>query len=78
MPTSELFPKIEEGDKLIALIDEFEKSPDYKNFAGEKVSEIAKLELTLKVNLKVFKEKKDKENAVNATLEKAFTEYTIV
>jgi hypothetical protein len=74
MATRELFPKIEDGDKLIALIDEFEKSPDYENFAEEKVLEIAKLELTLKVNMKVFKEKKDKENAVNAALEKAFND----
>jgi len=74
MATRELFPKIEDSDKLIALIDEFEKSPDYENFAEEKVLEIAKLELTLKANMKVFKEKKDKENAVNAALEKAFNE----
>lgn len=74
MATRELFPKIEDGDKVIALIDKFKKSPDYENFAEEKVLEIAKLELTLKANLKVFKQKKDEENALNAAQEKAFNE----
>lgn len=49
------------NDKILALIDEFEKLSDVDSFSEEKVLEIAKIKLTLKTQLSDAKEKAQKE-----------------
>ncbi|HEY0667648.1 MAG TPA: hypothetical protein VGD22_05700 [Sphingobacteriaceae bacterium] len=48
-------------EKILALIDEFEKLPDVGTFSEEKVLEVAKTKLTLKTQLSDAKEKAQKE-----------------
>ncbi|SJZ62897.1 hypothetical protein [Sediminibacterium ginsengisoli] len=75
MATRELHAKDPNvADKVLPLIDEFEKSADYASFNEEKSLEITKMKLALKKEQKALKEKTDRENAANAAAEKAFSE----
>jgi hypothetical protein len=78
MATREMYAKDPQvSNRILPLIDEFEKSADYKDFTEEKILEISKLKLLMKLQQKALKEKTDKENtdkAANAVLEKAFEE----
>jgi len=72
----ELYAKDLDGTgKILALIEAFEKSPDYKDFNEEKSVEISKVKLLVKAeqkNLHEAKERKESENAARAAYEKAF------
>jgi hypothetical protein len=60
--------------KVLTLIDEFEKSADYKDFNEEKSLEITKLKLVMRSEQKVYKAKTDSANRIKAEQEKYFFE----
>ncbi len=71
MATRELYAKDTSGNnKVLPLILEFEKSPDYADFNEEKTVEITKLKLLVKKEIKAVQEKADAENTLKAAREK--------
>lgn len=72
MITKELYTKdpATVAEKVLPLIEQFEKSPDYADFNEEKSLEITKLKLGLRSALKSWNEK----NAVSHAAEKKFAD----
>lgn len=75
MVTRELYAKEPNvADRVLPLITEFEKSPDYAEFNEEKTLEITKLKLLFQNQQKAQKKIADSAKAADAIFEKAFNE----
>ena len=75
MVTRELYAKEPNvADRVLPLIKEFEKSPDYAEFNEEKTLEITKLKLLFQNQQKAQKKIADSAKAADAVFEKAFNE----
>jgi hypothetical protein len=82
MVTCELHPKdVSSGEKVLALINEFEKSPAFKDFNEEKILEVTKLKLSVSSEVKTQaeqqkqKESGDKVQLLYCDPNKAMTHY---
>lgn len=74
MATKELYAKdLHIADKVMPLISEFEKSPDYPDFNEEKTLEISKIKLMIRADQKAMAERaKEKEVDDKAAVEAYF------